>query len=167
VKGIKNKKMKILAWMAIPLTQGLYALVDGEDYLSLIQHKWHAQKDGNTYYAVRYRGIKMHREILRLSTGVQADHRNSNGLDNRKCNLRICTNSENNANRRIQCHSSRFKGVTWIKRDKKWQSQIGFNGKLIYLGRFDDEIKAAEAYDKAAKRLFGEFAKTNFLCQGV
>lgn len=92
----------------------------------------------------------------------QIDHINHNGLDNRKQNLRIATVNQNAANRhkRIGDHQSCFKGVG--RNGKGWKSQIRFNGKLIYLGHFDSEKEAAQAYDKAALKLFGEFAFLNF-----
>lgn len=159
-----------LLWMAIPLTQGLFALVDGEDYEWLNQWKWCACKGHTTYYAVRYaptqkgkrRWVRMHREILRLSEGVQADHRNSYGLDNRKVNLRPATHNQNQWNRLPQSKTSKYKGVSWNKQLKKWHTKIQFNNKQIHIGVFDSEIEAAKAYDRKAQELFGEFAHTNF-----
>ncbi len=164
-----------LAWMPISLSQGLYALVDGEDYERLNRHKWYANKIGNTFYAIRNTSkqkgkrqmVLMHREVLGLSYGDKklSDHKNYTGLDNRKQNLRPCTHSQNHQNQKKMIKlatSSKYKGVSWESRRKEWRVRIHFDDKDIYLGHFDDEIKAAEAYDKAAKRLFGEFAKTNF-----
>jgi len=91
-------KGKTLAIMAIPLTQGLFALVDGINYERLICYKWYALKSKNTYYAVRHSKnhvIYMHREILQTSSNKQSDHRNHCGLDNRLDNLRICSCGEN------------------------------------------------------------------------
>ncbi len=165
--------MKILAWMAIPLTQGLFALVDGEDLERISEHKWYANKIGNTYYAMRNtskqkdkeRMVLMHREVLGLSYGDKrlSDHKNCNGLDNRKQNLRLCTHSQNHQNQKKKINTNnKYKGTSWQNRRKKWRARIQFNRKEIHLGCFDDEIEAAKAYDKAAKELFGEFAKTNF-----
>jgi len=161
----------ILDIMPIPLTQGLYALVDGEDYERLNRHKWCAQKSKNTYYAARnitiqngkQQKVRMHREILELSKDVQADHRNGCGLDNRKVNLRPATNQQNQFNRFPQKNvSSRYKGVGWHKFNKKWQAQIQHNNERIHLGYFDSEITAAKTYDQKAKELFGGFANCNF-----
>ena len=156
----------------IRLTQGKYAIVDDEYFDRLNGFKWCAHKNRKTYYAVRnskrQKGrrtfICMHREILGLKTsdGKDTDHINGNGLDNRRVNLRPCTPSQNQHNRRSFCGTSKYKGVSWHKRDKKWQAYIRLNGKLIHLGLFDSEIEAARAYDIKAKELFGEFAHLNF-----
>jgi hypothetical protein len=155
----------------IPLTQGKHAIVDAEDYKRINQWKWYALKNGNNFYAVRNIGkhphqimIRMHREVLglKLNDGKQADHRDGNGLDNRRFNLRLCTHSQNQHNQHSIRGISKYKGVSWIKKDKKWKTKIQFEQKSIAIGRFDSEIEAAKAYDKKAKELFGEFACTNF-----
>ena len=87
---------------------------------------------------------------------------NGNSLDNRRCNLRLCTNSQNQQNQTPQGGSSEFKGVYWRKRDKKWCAGIGHNGKQYYLGLFANEIDAARAYDAAARERFGDFSRANF-----
>ena len=108
--------------------------------------------------------VKMHREILRVADGMLADHVNHNGLDNRKVNLRPATSGENKRNRRKsikrKCHS-RFKGVNWNKDQRKWSARICFNSKTKFIGYFDDEIDAAKAYDKAAKKYHRDFAVLN------
>ena len=85
----------------IPLTQGKFAIVDAEDYDRLSQYKWQAEKHKTTFYAKRkskYKSIKMHREILKPSNGMICDHKNHNGLDNRRCNIRLCTHAQNQHN---------------------------------------------------------------------
>jgi hypothetical protein len=155
----------------IPLTQEYFALVDDEDFKRINQHKWYAHKTGEYWYAhrnssskngVRYT-ITMHQEILGLEYGneTEIDHRNGNGLDNQKENIRICNRSENMRNRKIQIHSSKYKGVCFCKDKNKWQSYICHNLNQIYLGRFGSEIEAARAYNVAARKYFGEFAKLN------
>lgn len=105
----------------------------------------------------------MHREIMNAPKGMVVDHIDGNGLNNRKSNLRICTQAQNNLNSRPKRNcSSRYKGVSFYKRDKIWQVQIFHNSRTIFLGRFDDEIEAALAYDRKAAELFGEFAYLNF-----
>jgi len=91
------------------------------------------------------------------------DHKNGNGLDNQKNNLRNCTNQQNHMNRRPKKNcTSKFKGVCRFKKDLKWTAVIKFNRKQIYIGIFGNEEDAAKAYDKKAKELFGEFAYLNF-----
>ncbi len=106
----------------------------------------------------------MHREVMGVEDARYVDHRNHNGLDNRRSNLRIATWAENCWNKRkpISGSSSQFKGVMWDKRRSQWQVQIGHNGKKIFIGYFDDEQEAARAYDAKAKELYGEFAALNF-----
>ena len=150
----------------IPLTRNKVALVDDEDYEKLSQHKWHCMKFRNKYYARRCDGhnkkIYMHREIAGFPEGKIVDHRNGNGLDNQRHNLRNCTQHENGMNKSLTVSesSSPFKGVTI--RNNKFIARITYNGEQIFIGRFEKGIDAAIAYDKRATELFGEFAKTNF-----
>ena len=92
---------------------------------------------------------------------MEIDHINGNGLDYRKCNLRVCTHQQNLQNQRIQKGVSKFKGVCWHKASQKWMAKIKHNYKTIYLGVFNNEIDAAKSYNKKAKELFGEFARLN------
>jgi hypothetical protein len=96
--------------------------------------------------------------------GMVVDHINHNGLDNRKVNLRFATRAENAryARKTKNKFSSNYKGVHYIKRAKRWRTMITFEDKTIYIGQFRDEISAAKAYDRAAKKYFGEFACLNF-----
>ena len=150
----------------IPLTQGKFAIVDAEDFDQLSQYKWQAKKDKTTFYAVRSEKgttIKMHRQILNAPKGLCCDHKNHNGLDNRRSNLRLCTNAQNQYNQRPRnSGSSRYKGVCRQRGRKRWQAEIGFEGRLIHIGCYDYEIDAAIAYDDMAVELFGEFACLNF-----
>lgn len=108
----------------ISLTQSKFALVDNDDYGWINQWKWFAYKSKQTYYASRIstgRHLKMHRLILgfEIGDGNITDHIDGNGLNNQRANLRKCTNQQNNFNRRLNPDSSsRFKGVTWHKRDR-------------------------------------------------
>lgn len=151
----------------IPLTQGRFAIVDDEDFEYLNQWKWCFDKTG---YARRSEGVSlgkiknfsMHREINRTPKGLQTDHKNGEGLDNRRCNLRTATHSQNQQNRKHSHGISEFKGVCWHKILGKWNAYIRIKGKLKHLGFFENERKAATVYDTAARKYFGEFAMTNF-----
>lgn len=155
----------------IKLTKGQNAIVDDVDFEWLNQWKWYANKGCNTFYAQRKLRINkkcitviMHREILGLKygDGKCVDHIDGNGLYNKRSNLRICTNSQNQHNQKVRISgTSQFKGVTWNKGSRKWQSLIRYNGKKIHLGLFSNEIEAAKAYNKKALELFGEFALLN------
>ena len=159
------------AFRRIPLTQGKYALVDQDDFERLNKHKWHVCKSANTFYARRtiyvgkkYISIMMHREVINPPDNLFVDHINHNGLDNRKANLRPVTCAQNNYNKIYfrKSQSSKYKGVSWKKQKKKWAVIISYNCKNKFIGYFKDEIQAAKAYDKAAKKYHGEFASLNF-----
>jgi len=140
----------------IPLTQGTFAIVDAEDYDRLARHKLCAVKGRDTFYAQRFKDgkiVSMHREIMRAPNGVVCDHKNHDGLDNRKSNLRLCTSAQNQYNKRaIQGCSSRYKGVSRRGDYKRWRARIGFNGKRIHLGDFAGEIQAAGLHNKKGRK---------------
>jgi hypothetical protein len=156
----------------IILTQGKTALVDDEDFEELYKYKWHADKHGSIYYAVRsininykIKHILMHRQIFGITDKkIFIDHIDHNSLNNQKSNLRICTNQQNQRNSLKQKNTtSIYKGVSLNKKSNKWHSIIIFNNKSIYLGSYINEIDAAKAYDVAAIKYFGEFANINFV----
>jgi len=152
----------------IELTRGKVSLIDDADYESVAVFSWYARLEGTVWYAIRKAGngslrdIRMHRLLLGAPDGMQVDHLNGNGLDNRRENLRLCTNRENQQNRAKQSKpsSSRFKGVSYHGRGK-WQAHIRANGVFRYLGLFASEDDAALAYNVAAKEHFGDFARLN------
>lgn len=151
----------------VPLTQGREALVDEADLPLVAGTRWSAQNmTCGKVYAKGWRGgrnVYMHRLIMGATDrSVHVDHRNGNPLDNRRENLRITDGFGNARNRRRNSakRTSRYKGV--FRRHARWQARIKRNGEVINLGRFEFEIEAALAYDRAAKELFGEFAYLNF-----
>ncbi len=153
----------------IELTQGKVAMVDDADFEWLNQWKWHARKTGNTWYACRnvklgvnkWTCAYMHRVIFPGHQRI--DHKNLDGLDCQRNNLRVSSVQQNGANRPKQVNNtSGFKGVSWAKDVSKWKPKIQFAGKTINLGSFDTLEDAAKAYDVAARKYFGEFARTNY-----
>ena len=152
----------------LPLTRGLVATVDDDDYGYLALWKWYAQPrtGGGGFYAVRRasrtRIVFMHRIVNATPEGALTDHINGDGLDNRKSNLRTATPLQNMMNRIGKKRgTSRHKGV-WLDKQqagqKQWHAGIRVDGRLRYLGRFKTEAEAGEAYAKAATCYFGEFA---------
>ena len=158
----------------IKLTQGQYVLVDNEDFEELNKYKWYAHWDSHTkgFYAVRnarienvkqyQTQIRMHRVIMNVSKGKYADHINHNTLDNRRFNLRICTNKQNTYNKKIsKNNTSGFKGVSFHKGTRKFMAYIKVDGKLIYLGIYPTSEQAALVYNQAAIKHYKEFALLN------
>lgn len=143
------------------------AEIDAEDFEKLKNFKWRLTKSSrnSTQYIVSdYRvGSKvlkklLHREVLGVSGKVQVDHINRNGLDNRRENLRIASGSQNGANRiKTASRTSEFKGVSWDSQRQKWRVSCGRE----VVGRYDSETAAAKAYNQAAEKKYGAFAKLN------
>jgi len=159
----------------IELTQGYEALVDDADFEWVSAHKWCANVDRRRGKVYAYRkthgahnkrkSLYLHREILGVTDPkVRVDHDDGNGLNNQRYNIRICSTRQNSMNqkKRRDGFSSRYKGVCWHKRDKKFYAAIKINGRSKFLGRFDSERDAAKAYDAAAREHFGDFAVCNF-----
>lgn len=157
--------------MVIPLTQGKFTEINAKDWPLVRSFKWCAQKDDHTFYAVamtpmrngKRRSLKMHRVILGLSgPKPHVDHRDGNGLNNKRKNLRVCLKGyQNLANSKVpKSNTSGFKGVIYDKRTTKrhWKAKI----QTTHLGHFESKIEAARAYDRVALARFGEFARLNF-----
>lgn len=156
----------------IPLTQGKVALVDDDDFERVNQHKWYCNH-GYAYRSVnigkkKYIKVAMHRFINNTPDELETDHINGNKLDNRKCNLRNCTAKQNKWNTKIiASNTTGYKGVDIRKRKRKngiyesIRATIYVDGKLKYLGKFDDLEDAARAYNREAIKHFGEFANLN------
>jgi hypothetical protein len=157
-----------------PLACGREIIVDECDKALLGGRHWTATQpdpEVETFYAITsgrsasggWTAIYMHRLILGAPRGKVVDHVNGNGLDNRRDNIRLCTISQNNANRIGRRPASGFKGV--YRTDtaaSRWLAQIWFDGTTRRLGVFSDAREAAHAYDEAARKVFGEFARLNF-----
>lgn len=154
----------------IPLTQGKVALIDDEDYERVMQYNWTVYQSHKrwTFYAHCHPTTgttELHRFILGLKRGdrVMVDHRNGNGLDNQKSNLRICSYSENQWNHVIPINNtSGYIGIGYHKKSKKWYARSCVQRKHFYLGSFDNKNKAAIAHDKAVLHLHGDFATLNY-----
>lgn len=145
-------------------------LIDEEDKELVLKYKWRLfKRKFGGFYAVAWTPmINKERKFIRLHNLLMnrkfIDHINGNGLDNRRCNLRICTSTTNNQNKRSRGGESKYKGVyrnKQVKTKVTWMACIQVNKKHIHLGSFNTEIEAAIAYDNAAIKYFGEFAKLN------
>lgn len=149
----------------IKLTKGYEAMVDDVDYPILNKLKWYFHNNGYAIRKLRTGVTRMHREILGLTDKkVFCDHINGNKLDNRRLNLRICSKSQNQANRRgYKNNKSGFKGVYWDKVRGLFASEIRFNNQRFHLGRFASIIQAAKAYNVAALEYHGAFSRLNII----
>lgn len=152
----------------IPLTQGQFALIDDADFKAVNQFKWCAANTRGKFYAVRTeftpkrKTLYLHQFLT--SRKFRIDHRDGNGLNNQRHNLRPATIKQNGRGfrRKNSGASSKFRGVSWFEAKQKWEAAIRVSGRKIYLGRFKVEEDAARAYDAAARRYFGDFASPNF-----
>lgn len=159
-----------MTYSKIPLTQGQVALVDAEDIVWLTQYGWHFAKrnDGKGGYVkckINGRQEYMHTVVMRrygrLLEGCEIDHRNGNGIDNRKRNLRVCQHHQNLANqRRRSDNTSGVKGVHFFQCTRRWQAYITVRGKRKHLGYFSTRTEAKKVREQAAQNEFGEFACT-------
>ena len=153
----------------VPLTKGLEAIIDAADVGLVDGFNWFAHTQTHTSYARRqiYFGSKthtvyMHRAILGLSDGVEGDHIDGNGLNNRRSNLREANRAQNNQNRRRhKNNSSGIKGVRFHEKSGRWLAKIHFNGKSLHLGSFLSEEEASSAYSRESDRLHAEFKRQN------
>jgi hypothetical protein len=148
----------------------LPGFVDAGDWEKIRGHRWSAHKRGMFYVITnvskgegKKATLSMH--TLLLPDAEVVDHRDGNGLNNRRTNIRAATQLQNMQNQRKQKSgtTSQFKGVYWHKATNKWAARIGVNGRQRYLGLFTSEVEAARAYDTKALQHFGDFSKTNFV----
>jgi len=162
--GITNKGAYI------KLYSGEHVLVDKEDYDELNKYVWRKANGRGTTYAYRnekerpgiFKRVMMHRAIMKTPKGLVVDHVNHNGLDNRKCNLRNCTYTENllNSNKKIMA-SSGYMGVHKLR--DKWMARIQFENITYRLGYFKNKVDAAMAYNEKAREFFGKYARLNIV----
>lgn len=155
----------------IPITRNAVVIVDDEDYERINSRKWELNPEGRGY-ALRKgnkkrgepRSVQMHREVLNAPPGTVVDHINGNGLDNRKCNLRIADTQKNSFNKRkaVGNYTSKYKGVFKRSGCDTWTARIKFNDRHIELGgSYKSEEYAAAIYNFAARVMFGEFRLEN------
>jgi hypothetical protein len=145
----------------IILTQGQYALVDDDDFVTLSQYKWHAHKNPIAFYATRWSSqktgkrklIRMHNVIMKVPDGYEVDHIDGNTLNNCRENLRITTHRQNCFNRKKTNKTSKYMGVSWNKNSQNWQANIYENGSIRYLGHFSNEQEAFLAYSNALNNI--------------
>lgn len=157
-------------YVEIPLTQGKVAIVDIEDARDVLCYNWCVTKKRCQYYAMTtvrmhdggQRVMFLHNFILPPPPNLEVDHIDGDGLNNRRDNLRLATHSQNRQNSKLQSNNtSGYKGVDWYKRDGKWRAKIMVGGRRKTLGVFNTKEEAAAAYDAAAIKHFGEFARLN------
>ena len=152
----------------IKLTQGKTAIVDDEDFEEVSKYKWYCHggyaervvaRDGE-----RQTSVRMHVSIMGGKAGFEIDHINGNPLDNRKENLRHVTGAQNQHNQNARGGgTSKYKGVSWKKTDKRWRSQITIGGKVYCLGSYKSEQDAAYVYNAWAESFFGNCARLNVI----
>lgn len=157
----------------IPLSRGHFAIADEADAPCLLAMRWHARPikrvSGGFYAAGRIPGVKtqyMHRFLLGAECGQEVDHISGDELDNRRCNLRLASRSQNSANRDVKPSESGFRGVA-ITRYGRFRAQVG---RQPYMFTGPNRLTAEEAardYDNEAFRRFGVFARTNFSAAGA
>ena len=156
----------------ILLTQGRFALVDDSDYSELSLYKWTYMENGRGGYAYRKSkkgtrpSILMHRQIIGAQKNTWVDHIDFDGLNNQRSNLRPVTPQQNAFHSKPQLvregRSSKYKGVHWCNTRGWWITRIQISTKLVYLGHFDSERKAATAWDEAAAEYHRDYAWLNF-----
>lgn len=158
---------EVKAVVFIPLTQSQVTVIDFDDYEKIRGMKWCAQSRKGRFHAARYFGKKydyLHRFLLNAPAGIEVDHRDGDGLNNQRYNLRLATKEHQRwgyKRPKTNCTSS-FRGVSWYSQWGRWVAEITFKKKKIRLGGFDNEEDAARAYDAKARELFGEWASPNF-----
>lgn len=153
----------------IALTRGYETVIDAEDLPHVADFNWSSQPSGKTVYACRGTrssdgkslGVRMHRVLIGAPDGMEVDHIDGDGLNNRKANLRLATHAENCMNRRVPVtNSSGLKGVSWHKGQRQWVAKIKVSGITVHIGSFNCPEQAHRAYCEAAARIHGKFARS-------
>lgn len=168
----KRAKGRVALTVEVTLSKGMVAIIDDEDADRVLTHKWSVSSRGKKklYYAYRtvsvgekQTAVYMHRFLLGLvaGDGLVADHIDGDTLNNRKSNLRVATSAQNGWNRSKMSAVNKYKGISLIKETGLWDARIHANNQRYYLGHFKTEEEAALAYNEAACRLHGEFARLN------
>ena len=150
----------------IPISQGYYATIDADNVRLVEGFSWSAVVRKHTVYVMRRtivpvpKTILLHRVIMGDTDAPIVDHRDGDGLNNVRANLRPATKSQNNRNQRMtDRNTSGFKGVSWHKKDRKWRACIHVNNRYIHLGNFDPPEAASTAYVEASARMHHEFGR--------
>lgn len=165
-------------FVAIPLTQGKHFLIDRADEAFVRLFKWTLKSGpGHPDYVIRavraFRisdrtlhqiNLRLHRELLRAPAGIEVDHINGDGLDNRRHNIRLATRAQNVWNNGIRSdNSSGFRGVFYQADRRRFVASLWFGGRYHFLGRHRTAVEAAEAYNRKARECFGEYARLNVI----
>lgn len=153
-----------LSMVEITLNNGGSTLIDDADLAAVLEWRWYRKKEGktNVYYAYRVERprIKLHRFLLNAPEGIKVDHRDGNGLNNQRSNLRFCDDSQNCQNHAIQKNNtSGVTGVCWYKKDRLWVSKINCRRRTYFLGSFKNKSDAISARMFAEELIFGEFRR--------
>src|SRR5690606_5233426 len=170
---VKRRRRSLdMGSIRIPLSsrkyRNLYTIIDEQDAEAVQRHTWvplvRHGRSGTVYAKARIgqKTVLLHRFLMNPESGEYIDHIDGDGLNNQRRNLRVCSNSENLMNRgRNRNNTSGYKGVYWSKKDKSWVARLTVGGSVVWSGYYKDPIEAANAYDRKAREVCGEYAKTN------
>ena len=163
LKDFRASTDDYLGSVCLLVNRQVEVLIDVADFETVIAHRWTVMAGRNTFYVVRgnrdNKLVRLHRQLLNAPENTLGDHKNLNGLDNRRKNLRPCSHSENNFNARLRKDNpSGHKGVFQYP-SGSWGARIWKNGRRFYLGVFQTAIEAHGAHARAAAVLHGEFAR--------
>ena len=164
----KNKKKKVNYevkgdTVVCTLSNGVQFLIDVDDYGRVKEYGWSYNRPRDYIFCNSLNQIPLSRFLLNCPPGFEVDHINHNRLDNRRCNLRIATKSENSANtRRIKNGILRYKGVSYCTQTGRWRASIHYGDMQTTIGRYDTMEQAAVAHDLVSYKLYGDFAWLNF-----